>query len=132
MKNAFSLRRIILVVLLAVLIGWLMHGLFTPKVDQVDTSEGFAMLEAGAAEQVKIIDGDQRVQLVLKKTLPKDSPSEWADLSPVVEFFYVEPQGPDVVAAVSAADPPKGYNSEVPKGSLWQSLLLTFLPILLL
>ena len=132
MKNAFSLRRIILVVLLAALIGWLMHGLFQPRIPTIDTSEGFALLQGGAVEQAKIIDGDQRVQLVLTKDLPKDSPAEWKDLSPVVQFFYVEPQGTDVVAAVTAADPPKGYNSTVPQASVWSSLLLTLLPILLL
>jgi len=132
MKNAFSLRRIVLVVLLAVLIGWLLQGLFKPKVESIGTSDGFAMLKAGAVEQVKMVDGDQRVQLVLKKDLPEGSPEEWAELGPVVQFFYVQPQGTDVVNAVTAADPPKGYNSEVPKTSVWASLLLTLLPILLL
>jgi cell division protease FtsH len=132
MKNAFSLRRIVLVVLLAVLIGWLVHGLFQPRITSIDTSEGFAMLKAGAVEQVKIVDGDQRVQLVLKETLPEGSPSDWEDLGPVVQFFYVEPQGTDVVNAVTEANPEKGFNSEVPKTSVWASLLLTFLPILLL
>ena len=132
MKNAFSLRRIILIVLLAVLVGWLVHGLFQPRITSVDTSEGFAMLKAGAVEQVKIVDGDQRVQLVLKEKLPEGSPDDWKDLGPVVQFFYVQPQGTDVVNAVTAADPEKGYNSEVPKTSVWASLLLTFLPILLL
>jgi cell division protease FtsH len=132
MKNAFSLRRIILVVLLAVLVGYLVHGLVQPKIKSIDTSEGFALLKAGVVEQVKIVDGDQRVQLVINKDLPKDSPTEWAELGPVVQFFYVEPQGESVVDAVTAADPDKGYNSEVPKTSLWASLLLTLLPILLL
>lgn len=132
MKNAFSLRRIIFVVIIAVLIGWLLQGLFRPQVEPIGTSEGFAMLEAGAVEGVKIVDRDQRVQLVLKEDLPEGSPEEWADLGPVVQFFYVTPQGDDVVEAVKAADPPKGYNSEVPKPSAWSTILLTFLPILLL
>ena len=132
MKTAFSLRRIIPLVLLAVVIGWLVSGLFAPKIDHVDTSEGLALLEAQAVDQVKVIDGDQRVQMVLKDPLPKDSPADWADLSPKVEFFYVVPQGPEIVAAVKASDPPQGYNSEVPQGSFWQSLLFTLLPILLL
>ena len=132
MKNAFSLRRIILIVLLAVAVGWLVHGLFQPKVDTIDTSEGFALLKAGAVEQAKIVDGDQRVQLVLSKELPKGSPAEWSDLKPIVQFFYVQPQGTDVVDAVTAANPPKGFNSEVPKASVLGSLLLTLLPILLL
>ena len=132
MKNVFSLRRIIVVVLIAVLIGWVAQSFFKPKAEPIGTSEGFAMLQAGAVEQVKIIDGDQRVQMVLKKDLPEGSPEEWAELPPLVQFFYVAPQGPDIVDAVTAADPPKGYNSEVPKPSVWSTLLFTLLPILLL
>ena len=132
MRNALSLRRIILVVLLAVLVGWLLHGLFQPRVASIDTSEGLAMLQAKAVEQAKIIDGDQRVQLVLKETLPEGTPAEWSDLGTVVQFFYVAPQGEQIVDAVVAADPPKGYNSEVPQTSVWASLLFTLLPILLL
>jgi len=132
MKNAFSLRRIVLLVLLAVLVGWMLSGLFKPKVDRVDTSVGLEMLSAGVVEQARIVDGDQRVMLTLTKDLPEGSPKEWADLSPVVQFFYVQPQGTAVVDAVVAADPEKGYNSEVPKTSVWASLLLGLLPILLL
>ncbi|MGC4174409.1 ATP-dependent zinc metalloprotease FtsH [Demequina sp.] len=132
MKNAFTLRRIILLVLLAVLVGWMLSGLFKPRVDRVDTSVGFAMLKAGAVEQAKMVDGDQRVVLTLKKELPKGSPEEWGELTQVVQFFYVAPQGADVVEAVTAADPPKGYDSEIARGSVWSTLLLTFLPILLL
>jgi cell division protease FtsH len=132
MKNAFSLRRIIVFVLLAVVLGWLISGFLRPKVDSIGTSEGFALLEANAVEQVKIVDGDQRVQMVLKEELPEGSPAEWADFGPIVQFFYVQPQGTDVVEAVKEADPPKGYNSEVPQPSVWSSLLFTLLPILLL
>src|SRR6187431_307964 len=132
MKNAFSPRRIIVVLILAALLFWLVSGLFKPKVEPIGTSDGFAMLEAGAVEAAKIVDRDQRVQLVLKKKLPEGSPKEWADMGPVVQFFYVTPQGPDVVEAVTAADPPKGYDSVVPKPSTLSTILLTFLPILLL
>jgi len=132
MKNVFSPRRLIPIVLLAVIIGYLVSGLFAPKIDQVDTSEGFALLEAGAVEQVKIVDGDQRVEMTLLEKLPADSPDAWSELSPKVQFFYVEPQGEDIVAAVNAANPEKGYNSEVPTTSIWSSLLFTLLPILLL
>ncbi|WP_084626701.1 ATP-dependent zinc metalloprotease FtsH [Demequina aurantiaca] len=132
MKKVFSLRRLIPLILIAVIIGWLVSGLFAPKVDSIDTSEGLALLSAGAVEQVKIVDGDQRVEMTLLEDLPADSPEEWADLSDKVQFFYVAPQGDTVVTDVAQADPPMGYNSEVPKTSFLSSLLFTLLPILLL
>ncbi|WP_084622549.1 ATP-dependent zinc metalloprotease FtsH [Demequina oxidasica] len=132
MKKVFSLRRLIPLILIAVVIGWLVSGLFAPKVDSIDTSEGLALLSAGAVEQVKIVDGDQRVEMTLLEDLPADSPEEWAELSDKVQFFYVAPQGDTVVTDVAQADPPMGYNSEVPKTSFLTSLLFTLLPILLL
>jgi len=115
-----------------VLIGWLVQGLFQPRISSIDTSDGIALLKAGAVEQVLIVDGDQRVQLVLKEKLPEDSPDAWKEFGDKVQFFYVEPQGKDVIDAVKAANPEKGFNSEVPKTSIWTTLAFTFLPILLL
>ncbi|WP_082096081.1 ATP-dependent zinc metalloprotease FtsH [Demequina flava] len=136
MKKAFSLRRIVPLVLLAVLLGWLISGLFAPSVERIDTSQGLAVLDTGLVEQAKIVDGDQRVELVLSEDwvdeLPEDAPEEWADYPARVEFFYVAPQGEEVVDAISAADPEQGYNSEVPQTSIWTTMLFTFLPILLL
>jgi cell division protease FtsH len=132
MKNVFSLRRIILLVILAALLGWMISGFFQPRIDKVDTSVGLAMLEAGVVEQVKIVDGDQRVELVLNPELPEGSPAEWSDIGPKVQFFYVAPQGEQVVTAITEANPAQGYNSEVPRDSIWSTLLFTLLPILLL
>jgi cell division protease FtsH len=100
-------------------------------VTHVDTSEGFAVLESGAADQVEITDGDQRVRITLGDTVP-DALSPY-DLKggALIEFFYVAPQGDDVVEAVNAANPALGYDSVVPQGSLLQSLLLNILPLLL-
>ncbi|WP_084099603.1 ATP-dependent zinc metalloprotease FtsH [Demequina sp. NBRC 110051] len=136
MKNAFSLRRIIPLIILAVVLGWLVSGLFAPRVQQIDTSQGMALLEANLVDQAKMVDGDQRVELVLIEdfadNLPEDAPAEWADYQDRVEFFYVAPQGEQVVDAITAADPAGGYDSEVPQTSIWTTILFTFLPILLL
>ncbi|HZJ40529.1 MAG TPA: AAA family ATPase, partial [Demequina sp.] len=100
-------------------------------VTHVDTSEGFAVLEAAAASQVEITDGDQRVRITLGDTVPDALSSYDLAAGALIEFFYVAPQGDDVVAAVNAADPALGYDSVVPQGSLLQSLLLNILPLLL-
>ena len=132
MKRVLSVPRILLMILLAVLLGYVVSGFFQAPVQQVDTYEGFQMLEQDVAEQIQIVDGDQRVEITLVEELPDGSPEAWADLPRQVWFFYVEPQGDAVVEAVNAADPEFGYNSNVPSGSWWSTLLLTLLPILLL
>jgi cell division protease FtsH len=132
MKKALSPRRLILIVLLSVTLAWILSSIFAPTDDSVDTSEGLAMLEAGVVEQVVVVDGDQRVEMVLVEEMPDDAPEAWSEYSDKVQFLYVEHQGDAVVEAVRNADPEQGYNSEIARGSVWTTLLFTMLPILLL
>jgi len=136
MKKLLNIRFILLLVLLAVMIGWLVPSLFSPRVEHIDTSTGLEILDTGLVDSVKIIDGDQRVELGLSDDfaadLPEDAPEEWEEYPGRVEFFYVAPQGEQIVDAIISADPEEGYDSEVPQGSIWTSILFTFLPILLL
>ncbi|WP_082096424.1 ATP-dependent zinc metalloprotease FtsH [Demequina gelatinilytica] len=134
MKNVLNIRLIIFYVAAALLVAWVVSGLLSPRTQQVDTSVGLDMLEQQVADQVKIVDGDQRVEITLidSEDFPEGTPEEWADYRGKVEFFYVAPQGEEIVAAVKAADPAQGYNSEVPQSSIWASIAFTFLPILLL
>src|SRR5690554_2426609 len=108
MKKALTLRRIIPVILLAVILGWLVSGWFGPQIKRIDTSAGLEILASDLVEQAKIIDRDQRVQLTLvddwAKELPEDAPEEWADFPETVEFFWTQPQGAGIVEAVTAAD----------------------------
>jgi cell division protease FtsH len=135
-KNLFSIRRIIFLVLMVALGGWLLSSLFAPSTERIDTYVGLELLRSGAATNVTIVDGDQRVEMGLAEdyadSLPEDAPQEWAEFGPMVEFFYVVPQGEEVVEAIRSAELTDGYNSEVPQTSLLTSLLFTFLPILLL
>ncbi|WP_084104834.1 ATP-dependent zinc metalloprotease FtsH [Demequina sp. NBRC 110056] len=136
MKKVLNLRFIILLVLFAVLIGWLVPSLFSPRTERVDTSTGLEILDTGLVDSAKIVDGDQRVQLGLSEDfaadLPEDAPEEWADLPGTVEFFYVAPQGEQIVDAIVDADLDQGYDSEIARGSIWSTILFSFLPILLL
>ena len=91
---------------------------------QVDTEAGLRLLaDPGRVTQARIVDGDQRVQLTLAQPF---------EGSTSVEFSYVAPRGAAVVQAVDAANPRLGYTDEVPQGSLLGSLLISFLPILLI
>ncbi|MFV0633691.1 ATP-dependent zinc metalloprotease FtsH [Demequina sp.] len=136
MKKVLNLRFIIMLVLFAVLIGWLVPSLFSPGTKRVDTSAGLELLDSGLVDNAKIIDGDQRVQLGLTEDfatkLPEDAPEDWADLPGSVEFFYVGPQGEQIVDAIVSADLDQGYDSDIARTSIWTSILFTFLPILLL
>ncbi|GIG53750.1 ATP-dependent zinc metalloprotease FtsH [Demequina activiva] len=136
MKKVLNFRFLILLVLAAVLIGWLVPSLFSPRVERIDTSTGLEILDTGLVDSAKIVDIDQRVELGLTEDwaadLPEDAPEDWAEYPGKVEFLYVAPQGEQIVDAIVAADLPQGYDSDVNRGSVWSTLLFTFLPILLL
>ncbi len=112
-------------IIVAVLFLWIGASLFAGTgIQRIDTSDGLALLAGGTVEQAKIVDGAQRVDLVLTE--------EFEDKGMQVQFFYVAPQGPGVVEAIAAADPEGGYNSEVPQTSWWVSLLSLLLPFIII
>jgi cell division protease FtsH len=125
MKVQRLLRGPVLWILLAVLAVWLVsNALFNRGPEKIDTSVGLALLAEGKAEQVKIVDNEQRVDLTLT--------SKYKDKGTFVRFHYVEPQGEEVVAAIERADPAKGYNSEVPSQSWFGSLAMTLIPFVII
>ena len=110
---------------LAVLILWLgAQSFMTSPVQRIDTSDGLALLAGDTVEEAKIVDGQQRVDLVLTE--------EFEDKGMKVQFYYVAPQGPMVADALAAADLEGGYNSEVPQTSWWVSLLSLLLPFVII
>ena len=62
---------------------------------RVETSVGLELLSGGKAESVKVYDGEQRVDIVLKN---KD-----ATLGKNVQFFYVFHRGVAVTEAIAKA-----------------------------
>src|SRR5690554_5776782 len=107
MKKALTPRRIILLVLIPVILAGIRSGLFGPQIQRIDTSTGLEILASDLVEQAKIIDRDQRVQLTLdedwESELPEDAPEEWAEFPSTVEFFWTQPQGQDIVQAVTSS-----------------------------
>jgi len=122
-------------ILLGALVLSLVMFVFTTlretPVTHITTSQGFDVLASDGIDQVKVTDGDQSVRILLGDTIPDSLADYELESGALVEFFYVEPQGPSVVAAVAASDPTEGYDSVVPQGSLWQTLLLNMLPLVL-
>jgi cell division protease FtsH len=115
----------VLWIVLAVAILWLGATSFRgPGIQKIDTSDGLELLRGDTVEQVLIVDGQQRVDLTLTE--------DFGDKGRSVQFYYVEPQGEDVVEAIVAADPEGGWDSEVPRTTWWASLLGLLLPFIII
>ncbi|AWB96961.1 cell division protein FtsH [Agromyces badenianii] len=119
------LRGPIIYILLAIVAVWIGSSLITASgFKEVSTQEGLELLEDGKVASVKIVDGENRVDLTLDKA---DE-----ELGKQVQFYYVTPRGPDVVAAVDDADPSDGFNDEVPQPNWLLSMLGILLPLVLI
>lgn len=107
---------------LIVILGWSLIS--SGGSQEVTTEVGLNMLAENKVSEATIIDGDQRVNLTLTKADAKYGSD--------VHFYYVTPRGDAVVQAVDAANPPKGYNDQVPQPNGWLSFLGFILPLLLI
>lgn len=119
------LRGPVIYILLAIVAVWIGSSLITASgFRQVSTQEGLELLDDGKVAAVKIVDGENRVDLTLKEA---DD-----ELGSQVQFYYVTPRGADVIAAVDAANPDDGYNDEVPQPNWFLSMLGILLPLVLI
>ncbi|GAA4841849.1 ATP-dependent zinc metalloprotease FtsH [Luteimicrobium xylanilyticum] len=116
-------------VVVALIVLWAAFSVLArPKVERIDTYQGIELLNQDKVESALIVDGDQRVQLDLKSDFEADG----KNYGKTVQFYYVEPQGTQVVDAVVKADPPKGYDSQIAQASFWSSLLSLVIPFLII
>ncbi|GAA4287233.1 ATP-dependent zinc metalloprotease FtsH [Georgenia daeguensis] len=121
----------ILIMLVLISLGWSLLG--QSGTQRIDTSQGLELLKGDTVEQAEITEGTQRVRLTLSEPFEADDgEGGTVDKGTTVEFFYVQPQGEQVVKAVEDADPEKGYNSVVPTTSIWTSLLTFMLPMVII
>lgn len=112
----------VLIAVILLLIGYQL--LMPPAFKSVTTQEGFELLKTSQVESVKIVDRENRVDMVLV--------SEHKEFGKQVQFYYIAPRGADLVEAVTAANLPKGFNDEVPQGSIWSTLLSLMFPLLII
>ena len=91
---------------------------------QVDTSVGLSMITDGKAESVKVLDGDQRVDVVLINADSKYGKQ--------VQFYFVAARGPEVVDAIAKAQITNGFNDEVPNTPWYLALLGTIFPFIII
>ena len=119
------LRGPIIYILLAIVAVWIGSSLITASgFREVSTQEGLELLNDGKVASVKIVDGENRVDLTLAKAEE--------DLGTQVQFYYVTPRGPDIVAAIDDANPKDGFNDEVPQPNWFLSMLGILLPLVLI
>ncbi|WP_309075811.1 ATP-dependent zinc metalloprotease FtsH [Paenarthrobacter sp.] len=96
---------------------------------RIDTKDGLELLsQSGKVEQAKIFDAENRVDLVLKDNLNLDG----QDKGKNVQFFYVTDRGPDVVRAVTNANPDKGFTDQPVENNWFSGLFSLLIPVLLL
>jgi cell division protease FtsH len=91
---------------------------------QVDTSVGLQMIADGKAQSVKVLDGDQRVDIVLNSADSKYGKQ--------VQFYFVAARGADVTKAIAEANITKGYNDEVPNTPWYLALLGSIFPFIII
>jgi len=89
---------------------------------EVTTKQGLSLLKDDKVSSAKIVDNEQRVDLVLKQ--PDGS------LGKQVQFYYSAPRGEAIVKAVDASG--AKYDDQVDKGNWFTSLLGLIIPFLLI
>jgi len=111
----------IIIAVVVVIIGSLL--LSGTGFKQISVKEGLTMIAAGDVASAKIVDGEQRVDLTLKKADPKYGEQ--------VQFNYVAPRGLEVITAIDDAKVAK-VTDEVPQSNFFTSLIGILLPFLIL
>ncbi|MBN9140566.1 MAG: ATP-dependent zinc metalloprotease FtsH [Micrococcales bacterium] len=92
----------------------------------ITTQQGLELLKGSTVEKVKIVDGEQRVDLTLDKAYSVDD----VDYGTQVQFYYVAQRGEEVVTAIT--DSKAKFDDEVPQTNWFTSLLGILIPFLLI
>jgi cell division protease FtsH len=92
----------------------------------ITTQQGLELLNGSTVEKVKIVDGEQRVDLTLSKAYVADD----VELGTQVQFYYVTPRGEEIVQAITASK--AEFDDEVPQTNWFTSLLGILIPFLLI
>ena len=115
----------LVIVALAVLVIGIGFSLINGQgVSQVTTQEGLQLIQEGKAKEITIVDGENRVDVVLTEADPKHGER--------VQFYFVNARAEAVVDAVDAAKPAEGFDDQVPQPSWFMSALSILLPLMLI
>jgi cell division protease FtsH len=89
---------------------------------EITTKQGLELLKTDKVASAKIVDAEQRVDLVLTQAGPDGKQ---------VQFYYAAPRGAEIVNAVTAANP-QTFNDQVDKGNWLSSLLGLIIPFVII
>lgn len=93
---------------------------------EIRTQQGLELLAGNTVTEVKIVDGEQRVDLTLDEPYVVDD----VDFGTRVQFNYVAQRGAEVVEAISGSD--AKFDDEVPQANWFISLISLLVPFLLI
>jgi len=93
---------------------------------EITTQQGLELLAGKTVEEVKIVDGEQRVDLTLSSGYKVDD----VDYGTQVQFYYVAPRGDEVIAAVTASD--AKFDDDVPQTNWFLNLIGILFPFLII
>ena len=113
--------------------GWFVWQAFQPR--GVDTSEGLALISGSTVERVVLNEGIQQVNLGLTEDYTHQGTGvedPTANLGRSVYFSYSYTQTKDILDAVQAAAPAKGWNAVRPQGSALGAMAQLVVPLLIL
>jgi cell division protease FtsH len=95
------------------------------KFTKVETSTILAAISANKVDSALVIDRDQKIEVVLK-------PGNYVKGSKKIYASFVTGEEPQIIELLTSNPPPKKWDVKVPTQSLWVSVLLSILPLLLI
>ena len=131
-RSHMNFKRIVRGPILYVILGAIIliigfNLLNTTGFQRITSQEGIDLLAGKTVESVKIVDGEQRVDLKLSEAYVND---DKVDKGTNVQFFYVTPRGSEVIEAINGSS--ATFDDEVPQTAWWVSLLSILIPFLLI
>ncbi|HAM26923.1 MAG TPA: cell division protein FtsH, partial [Microbacteriaceae bacterium] len=117
------LRGPLIYILLAVIVVSVGFSLLSGSgFKEITTKQGLELLKSDKVASAKIVDAEQRVDLVL---------TDAGAGGKQVQFYYAAPRGAEIVNAVTAANP-KTFDDQVDKGNWLSSLLGLVIPFVII
>ncbi len=113
----------VIVAVVVLVIGSQLFG--TSRSQTIDTSQAITLISQDKVSHATLVDGDQRIDLVLKDGQTVDGATN-------VTAYYISARGPELVTLLNQHTPSNGFNDENPTTPWWSSLLLTVFPLLLI
>ncbi|HXR45057.1 MAG TPA: ATP-dependent zinc metalloprotease FtsH [Pseudolysinimonas sp.] len=117
------IRGPIIWIILGAIVLWLGISLWTSSgFRQITTQQGLDLLDGSTVSSVKVVDGDQRVDLTLSKA--------YKDQGTQVQFYYVAPRGTEVIDAINKSG--AKFDDDVPQTNWFTSILGLLLPVIVI